>query len=129
MPSYNPYKRYNFVEKDQNSKGHSPHNLTCHFCCKKCHTIEKCKFMRPFAHKGVFQCFPKCNLDFTHPQGSNEDRVPSVVPQNFPSHFIFSSNPQLEDHLHTHMPHTYASLIHSYLVVDQCGFKVIGLKN
>lgn len=41
-------------------------------------TIEKCKFMRNFVPKGVFQWLPKCNDVFTNPQGPNENWVPSI---------------------------------------------------
>lgn len=49
------YKKYKYDQKDSNSKITSPHNLSCHYCCKKGHIIEKYKFMRLFVPKGVFQ--------------------------------------------------------------------------
>ena len=77
--SLNPsHKKYKYAQKDSNSKIISHHNLSCHYCCKKGHTIEKCKFRRLFVPKGVFQWFPKCNLDFTHPQGPNENWITSI---------------------------------------------------
>lgn len=68
MSSRNPYRRYNIVEKGSNSKNTSSHNLYCHYCCKKGHTIEKYKFMRLFVPKGAYQWLPKCNQSFTNPQ-------------------------------------------------------------
>ncbi|KAI5432937.1 hypothetical protein KIW84_020302 [Lathyrus oleraceus] len=66
--SLNPsYKRYKYVQKDLNSKSTSHHNLSCHFCCKKGHTIAKCKFMRFLVPKYVFQWLSKCNKGFTNP--------------------------------------------------------------
>lgn len=50
-----PDKKYNFVVRGSNRKSHFHHHLTCHNCCKKCHTIVKCKFMRYLVPKGVFQ--------------------------------------------------------------------------
>ncbi|XP_050888687.1 uncharacterized protein LOC127093827 [Lathyrus oleraceus] len=38
------YKKYNFAVRESNSESHSHHHLTCHYCCKKGHTISKCKF-------------------------------------------------------------------------------------
>lgn len=64
--------------EDLNNKGHSPQNLTCHYCCMKGHTIEKCKFKRFLVPKGVFQWFPWCNQGFTSPQGPREVWVYSI---------------------------------------------------
>lgn len=41
MPYHNPYRRYSFIEKGPNRKSTSSHNLYCHYCCKKGHTIAK----------------------------------------------------------------------------------------
>ena len=79
MTSLNPYRRYNFVEKDPNSKSPSSHNLYYHYCCKKSHTITKCKYRRLFVPKGVFQWLPKCNQDLINHQGPNEDWVPITI--------------------------------------------------
>lgn len=38
-------KNHSLVKKDPNYKSKSHHKLNCHYCAKKCHTIEKCKFM------------------------------------------------------------------------------------
>lgn len=40
--SLNPsYKKYKYVQKDSNSQSAFHHNLSCHCCYKKGHTIEK----------------------------------------------------------------------------------------
>lgn len=41
MPSNNPYRMYSLVEKSSNRKITYSHNLYCHYCCKKGHTITK----------------------------------------------------------------------------------------
>lgn len=78
IPSHNPYRRYTFVENGSNRKITSSHNLYCHYCCKKGHTIAKCKFRRLFVPKVDFQWFLRCNQSFINPQGPNEDWVPST---------------------------------------------------
>lgn len=65
------YKKHNFKKQDSNDKNIIHHNISCHYCCKNGHTSEKCKFRKMLFPKGVSQWLPKCNLDFTHFQGSN----------------------------------------------------------
>ena len=48
-------KKHRHMHKDLNSKDMSHKNLSCHYCCKKGHTIEKCKFMKLFVPKGAVQ--------------------------------------------------------------------------
>ncbi|XP_050896206.1 uncharacterized protein LOC127102934 [Lathyrus oleraceus] len=45
------YKKYKYVQKDSNRKITSLHNLSCHYCYNKGHTIAKCKFRRLFVPK------------------------------------------------------------------------------
>ncbi|XP_058721912.1 uncharacterized protein LOC131593431 [Vicia villosa] len=78
--SYTPlYSKYTFVPKVSTSKTAYSHHITCHYCCKKGHTIEKCKFRRILVPKGVFQWLPKCNNLCTHHLGPNEDWGPSTL--------------------------------------------------
>lgn len=49
------YNKYSYVEKEYNSESNSHRQLTCHYCCKKGHTIVKCKFRRFLVPKGVFK--------------------------------------------------------------------------
>lgn len=56
------YKKYNYAEKESNSESHSHRHLTCHYCCKKCHTIIKCKFRRFLVPKGLFNGFPSATI-------------------------------------------------------------------
>lgn len=78
MPSHNPYRRYNYVENSLISKKASSHNVYCHYCCIKIHTIAKCNFRRLLVPKGTHQSLPKCNKGLTNHQWPNEDWVPST---------------------------------------------------
>ena len=68
--------KHRHMLKDSNSKDMSHKNLSCHYCCKKGHTIEKCKFRKLFVPKGAIQWLPKSNYNLTHSQGPNENLVP-----------------------------------------------------
>lgn len=38
---HHSYKKHKFVKKGSNRKSTSHHNMSCLYCCKKGHTIEK----------------------------------------------------------------------------------------
>ena len=72
----NPYKRYSYKIRDDTSKD-NPYNLvTCTYCCKKGHTVRRCRFRKILVPNGIFKWFPKSNNSFTHTLGPNEDWVP-----------------------------------------------------
>lgn len=66
IPYHNTYRRYNYFEKSSNGKITSSHNVYCHYCCMKGHTIAKCNFRRLFVSKGAYQWLPKCHHSFTN---------------------------------------------------------------
>ncbi|XP_058766926.1 uncharacterized protein LOC131640543 [Vicia villosa] len=78
-----PYAKYSFVEKiakDSISKSKQfHHHGLCHYCCRKGHTIEKCKFRRFLVPKGIYQWKPKDNHVTTYPIGPNENWVPTSL--------------------------------------------------
>ena len=55
----NPYKKYNYEIKDPPSKSNLPKTLTCLYCCKRGHTISKCRFRRFLVPQGIFKWLPK----------------------------------------------------------------------
>jgi hypothetical protein len=68
----NPYKKYKYVIKDEEGKVNENVNFSCLYCCKKGHSIAKCRFMRFLVPKGIYQWQPKCNHFGPHHSGPNK---------------------------------------------------------
>ena len=68
----NPFQKYTYEVRDQYRKSRSHLDMSCLYCCKKGHTISKCRFRRFLVLKGIYQWFPKGKKCFTHTQEPNE---------------------------------------------------------
>jgi len=68
----NPYQKYKYVIKDEDSKSNPNVNFSCLYCCKKGHSIAKCRFRRFLVPKGIYQWMPKCNHFVPHHSGPNK---------------------------------------------------------
>ena len=68
----NPYQKYKYVIKDEDSKSNPNANFSCLYCCKKGHSIAKCRFRRFLVPKGIYQWMPKCNHFVPHHSGPNK---------------------------------------------------------
>jgi hypothetical protein len=68
----NPYQKYKYVIKDEDSKSNQNEKFSCLYCCKKGHSIAKCRFRRFLVPKGIYQWMPKCNQFASHHSGPNK---------------------------------------------------------
>ena len=72
-----PYAKYSFVKMKIKNKLNGCQNITCYHCRMKGHKIVECKLKKILRSNGYPQLKPKCDDYVTHPQGPNENWVPS----------------------------------------------------
>ena len=62
----NPYQKYTYEVRDQDSKSRSHLDMSRLYCCKKGHVISKCRFRRLLVPKGIYQWLQKAtNVQLT----------------------------------------------------------------